>query len=33
MQARVAHVWKLQGRQIVAFEQFTDTLLVHQAMS
>jgi ketosteroid isomerase-like protein len=33
MQARVAHVWKLQGGQIVAFEQFTDTLLVHQAMS
>jgi len=33
MQARVAHVWKLQGGKIVAFEQFTDTLLVHQAMS
>jgi ketosteroid isomerase-like protein len=32
MQARVAHVWKLQQGQIVAFEQFTDTLLVHQAM-
>lgn len=33
MQARVVHVWKLQDNQIVAFEQFTDTLLVHQAMS
>jgi ketosteroid isomerase-like protein len=33
MQARVAHVWKLQDGKIVAFEQFTDTLLVHQAMS
>jgi uncharacterized protein len=32
MQARVVHVWKLQGEKIVAFEQFTDTLLVHQAM-
>ena len=32
MQARVAHVWKLQDEQIVAFEQFTDTLLVRQAM-
>lgn len=32
MQARVAHVWKLHDGQIVAFEQFTDTLLVHQAM-
>ena len=32
MQARVAHVWKLQDGKIVAFEQFTDTLLVHQAM-
>jgi ketosteroid isomerase-like protein len=32
MQARVAHVWKLHNGQIVAFEQFTDTLLVHQAM-
>ena len=32
MQARVAHVWKLQDGQIVAFEQFTDTLLVRQAM-
>ena len=33
MQARVAHVWKLQNGKIVTFEQFTDTLLVHQAMS
>ncbi|MDR3452402.1 MAG: nuclear transport factor 2 family protein [Rhodoferax sp.] len=33
MQARVAHVWKLQDGKIVAFEQFTDTLLVRQAMS
>ena len=32
MQARVSHVWKLQEGKIVAFEQFTDTLLVHQAM-
>ncbi|KQV95837.1 nuclear transport factor 2 family protein [Rhizobacter sp. Root1221] len=32
MQARVAHVWKLQDGKIVAFEQFTDTLLVRQAM-
>ena len=33
MQARVAHVWKLQDRKIVAFEQFTDTMLVHQAVN
>ncbi|MFC4822569.1 nuclear transport factor 2 family protein [Dokdonella ginsengisoli] len=32
MQARVAHVWKLQDGQIVAFEQFTDTLFVNRAM-
>jgi len=32
MQARVAHVWTVQGGEVVAFEQFTDTLLVHQAM-
>ena len=32
MQARVAHVWKLEDAKIVAFEQFTDTLLVHRAM-
>jgi uncharacterized protein len=33
MQARVAHVWRLQGGSVVAFEQFTDTLLVRNAMS
>jgi uncharacterized protein len=33
MQACVAHVWHLQGGKVVAFEQFTDTLLVRQAMS
>ena len=33
MQARVAHVWQLQGGKVVAFEQFTDTLLVRRAMS
>ena len=33
MEARVAHVWHLQDGKIVAFEQFTDTLLVRQAMS
>ena len=33
MQAPVAHVWRLQDGKIVAFEQFTDTLLVRQAMS
>ena len=33
MQARVAHVWQLQGGKVVAFEQFTDTLLVHRAMA
>ncbi len=33
MQARVAHVWKLQDGKIVAFEQFTDTLSVNQAMT
>ena len=32
MQARVAHVWKLQDGKIVAFEQFTDTLLVNRAI-
>jgi uncharacterized protein len=32
MQARVAHIWHLQNGKIVAFEQFTDTLLVRQAM-
>ena len=33
MQARVVHVWDLQGGKVVAFEQFTDTLLVHHAMN
>lgn len=33
MEARVAHVWRLQDQKIVQFEQFTDTLLVAQAMS
>jgi len=33
MQARVAHIWHLQDGKIVAFEQFTDTLLVREAMS
>lgn len=33
MQARVAHVWTLENGKIVAFEQFTDTLLVRQAMA
>lgn len=32
MQARVAHVWRLEGGQVVKFEQFTDTLLVANAM-
>ena len=32
MQARVMHVWRLAAGKIVAFEQFTDTLLVAQAM-
>jgi len=33
MQARVTHVWQLQGGKVAAFEQFTDTLLVHRAMT
>ena len=32
MQARVAHIWQLRDGKVVAFEQFTDTLLVRQAM-
>ena len=32
MQARVAHVWTLEDGKVVAFEQFTDTLVVNQAM-
>lgn len=31
--ARVVHVWQVQAGRIVAFEQFTDTLLVARAMS
>jgi ketosteroid isomerase-like protein len=33
MQAQVDHAWKLQDGKVVAFEQFTDTLRVRQAMS
>ncbi len=33
MQARVAHVWRLEDGKVVQFEQFTDTLLVAQAMT
>jgi len=33
MHARVVHVWRLEGGKVVEFEQFTDTLLVAQAMS
>jgi len=32
MQARVSHVWQLQSGKVVQFEQFTDTLLVANAM-
>lgn len=32
MRARATHVWQLAGGRIVAFEQFTDTLLVARAM-
>ncbi len=32
MQARVAHVWRLESGKVVKFEQFTDTLLVAHAM-
>jgi ketosteroid isomerase-like protein len=28
----VVHVWRLEGGQVVKFEQFTDTLLVANAM-
>jgi ketosteroid isomerase-like protein len=33
MKARVAHIWRITEGKIVQFEQFTDTLLVAQAMS
>lgn len=32
MRARVVHVWQLDGGKVRRFEQFTDTLLVAQAM-
>lgn len=30
--ARVAHIWRLEDGQVVAFEQFTDTELVNRAI-
>ncbi len=33
MTARVVHVWYVSGEKIHRFEQFTDTLLVAQAMA
>lgn len=33
MSARVSHVWRLANGKVVAFEQFTDTLLVAEAMA
>ncbi|WP_435743440.1 nuclear transport factor 2 family protein [Microbacterium sp. PMB16] len=30
--ARVAHVWRLSGGLVVAFEQFTDTEMVNRAL-
>ena len=33
MTARASHVWRLKDKKIVQFEQFTDTLLVAQAMN
>ena len=32
MHARVVHVWQVEGDLVRRFEQFTDTLLVAQAM-
>ena len=32
MHARVVHVWQVEGGLVRRFEQFTDTLLVAQAM-
>jgi len=32
MSARVAHVWRVRDDRVLAFEQFTDTLLVDRAM-
>lgn len=33
LRARVVHVWRLVDGKIASFEQFTDTLLVRQAMA
>ncbi|HEX7985920.1 MAG TPA: nuclear transport factor 2 family protein [Duganella sp.] len=32
MRARVTHIWTIKDGKVIAFEQFTDTLLVRQAM-
>jgi len=32
-EARVAHVWRLSGGEVVAFEQFTDTARVRDALA
>lgn len=32
-EARVAHVWRLEGGEVVRFEQFTDTALVRDALA
>jgi hypothetical protein len=32
MEARVTHIWDLKDGKVVRFEQFTDTLLVAEAM-
>jgi ketosteroid isomerase-like protein len=32
MTVRVVHVWRLRDGKVVAFEQFTDTLKVAEAM-
>lgn len=31
--ARVTHVWRLEGGEVVRFEQFTDTALVRDALA
>lgn len=33
MSARVAHVWRLSGGEVVAFEQFADTSRVAEALA
>lgn len=33
MSARVSHVWELSEGKVIAFEQFTDTLLVARTMT